>query len=62
MNTPARFRRLDNVLSTPHIGFVTQPLYQTFYGDAARAISSWLIEQSADHTSSMRARAASSGG
>jgi phosphoglycerate dehydrogenase-like enzyme len=56
------FRRLDNVLSTPHIGFVTQPLYQTFYGDAARAISSWLIEQSADHTSSMRARAASSGG
>jgi phosphoglycerate dehydrogenase-like enzyme len=51
------FRRLDNVLSTPHIGFVTQTLYQTFYGDAARAITSWLIEQSAEDTGSIRARA-----
>ena len=39
------FRRLDKVLSTPHVGFVTQTLYQTFYGDAVRAIASWLIEQ-----------------
>jgi phosphoglycerate dehydrogenase-like enzyme len=53
------FRRLDNVLSTPHIGFVTQTLYQTFYGDAARAITSWLIEQSAEDTASIRARARS---
>ena len=56
------FRRLDNVLSTPHIGFVTQALYQTFYGDAARAITSWLIEQSAGQTGSIRARPASSPG
>jgi len=39
------FRRLDNVLSTPHLGFVTQTLYRTFYGDASRAIASWLSEQ-----------------
>jgi phosphoglycerate dehydrogenase-like enzyme len=44
------FRRLDNVLSTPHLGFVAQSLYQTFYGDAARAIASWLVEQSDEDT------------
>jgi phosphoglycerate dehydrogenase-like enzyme len=44
------FRQLDNVVSTPHLGFVTQSLYQTFYGDAARAIASWLVEQSDEDT------------
>src|SRR5262244_3163352 len=33
------FRTLDNVLATPHIGYVTEDLYRTFYGDAAIAIS-----------------------
>ena len=36
------FRTLDNVLATPHIGFVTEDLYRTFYGDAAAAIAAWL--------------------
>ncbi len=36
------FRTLDNVLATPHIGFVAEDLYRTFYGDAAAAIASWL--------------------
>jgi len=36
------FRRLDNVLATPHIGYVTEDLYRTFYGDAAANIASWL--------------------
>jgi phosphoglycerate dehydrogenase-like enzyme len=29
------FRKVDNVLMTPHIGYVTEELYRTFYGDAA---------------------------
>jgi phosphoglycerate dehydrogenase-like enzyme len=36
------FRKLDNVLSTPHIGYVTEELYRTFYGDAAASIAAWL--------------------
>lgn len=36
------FRTLDNVLATPHIGYVSEELYRTFYGDAAAAIASWL--------------------
>jgi phosphoglycerate dehydrogenase-like enzyme len=39
------FRRLDNILTTPHIGYVAQDLYRTFYGDAAAAIAAWLDEQ-----------------
>lgn len=36
------FRKLDNVLATPHIGYVTEDLYRTFYGDAAANIARWL--------------------
>jgi phosphoglycerate dehydrogenase-like enzyme len=36
------FRKLDNVLATPHIGYVTEDLYRTFYGDAAASIAQWL--------------------
>ena len=36
------FRKLDNVLATPHIGYVTEDLYRTFYGDAAASIAAWL--------------------
>jgi phosphoglycerate dehydrogenase-like enzyme len=51
------FRRFDNVLSTPHLGFVAQDLYRTFYGDAVRAITSWLVEQLGEGTGpSMPAR------
>ncbi|HZB93674.1 MAG TPA: D-2-hydroxyacid dehydrogenase family protein [Stellaceae bacterium] len=38
------FRRLDNVLATPHIGYVAEDLYRTFYGDAAARIAAWLDE------------------
>ena len=38
------FRTLDNVLVTPHIGYVAEDLYRTFYGDAAASISVWLDE------------------
>jgi phosphoglycerate dehydrogenase-like enzyme len=36
------FRKLDNLLATPHIGYVTEDLYRTFYGDAAANVARWL--------------------
>ncbi len=36
------FRQLDNVLATPHIGFVTADTYRTFYGDTVKVITEWL--------------------
>jgi phosphoglycerate dehydrogenase-like enzyme len=36
------FRTLDNVLATPHIGYVTEDLYRIFYSDAAASIVAWL--------------------
>jgi phosphoglycerate dehydrogenase-like enzyme len=38
------FRTLDNVLATPHIGYVAEDLYRTFYRDAAISIGTWLDE------------------
>jgi phosphoglycerate dehydrogenase-like enzyme len=36
------FRSLDNVIATPHIGYVAEDLYRTFYGDTVASILSWL--------------------
>ncbi len=41
------FRKLDNALATPHIGYVTEDLYRTFYGDAAANIAQWLEKNAA---------------
>jgi phosphoglycerate dehydrogenase-like enzyme len=38
------FRRLDNMLATPHVGYVAEDLYRTFYGDTAAAVAAWLDE------------------
>jgi phosphoglycerate dehydrogenase-like enzyme len=35
-------RALDNVLATPHIGYVTEETYRVFYGDTVKAIEGWL--------------------
>ncbi len=35
-------RELDNVLGTPHIGYVADDLYRTFYGDTVTALGAWL--------------------
>jgi phosphoglycerate dehydrogenase-like enzyme len=35
------FRKLDNVLATPHIGYVTEDLYRAFYADASANIATW---------------------
>jgi phosphoglycerate dehydrogenase-like enzyme len=37
-----RFRTLDNVLATPHIGYVSRGLYKTFYEDTVSNIRMWL--------------------
>ncbi|WP_183562964.1 D-2-hydroxyacid dehydrogenase family protein [Mucilaginibacter sp. SP1R1] len=36
------FRTLDNVLATPHIGYVTEETYKLFYTDSIKAIEKWL--------------------
>ncbi|MEK3721418.1 D-2-hydroxyacid dehydrogenase family protein [Paenibacillus sp. FSL H8-0034] len=36
------FRRLPNVLTTPHLGYVSQGNYQTFYRDAVENIEAFL--------------------
>lgn len=36
------FRRLPNVLTTPHIGYVTEEMYRTFYGDSVTNVVAWL--------------------
>jgi phosphoglycerate dehydrogenase-like enzyme len=39
------FRSLDNVLATPHIGYVSKEMYRTFYGDVVASITAWLDER-----------------
>ena len=36
------FRSMDNMLATPHIGYVTEGLYRTFYEDTVANITAWL--------------------
>jgi phosphoglycerate dehydrogenase-like enzyme len=36
------FRRLDRVLATPHIGYVSRGLYERFYRDTVANIVAWL--------------------
>jgi phosphoglycerate dehydrogenase-like enzyme len=36
------FRSLDNVLTTPHIGYVTHDTYEIFYRDTVECIVAWL--------------------
>jgi phosphoglycerate dehydrogenase-like enzyme len=35
-------RQLDNVLCTPHIGYVTEDTYRLFYQDTVKAVLEWL--------------------
>src|ERR1700681_2499527 len=39
------FQSMDNVLATPHIGYVARDLYRTFYGDTVKNITRWLDQQ-----------------
>jgi phosphoglycerate dehydrogenase-like enzyme len=42
------FRSLDNVLATPHIGYVSEELYRTFYGDVVASVTAWLEQHPGD--------------
>ncbi|MEC9343578.1 MAG: D-2-hydroxyacid dehydrogenase family protein [Pseudomonadota bacterium] len=35
-------RKLDNVVATPHLGYVTQQTYDLYYRDAVEGIGAWL--------------------
>jgi len=36
------FRTLDNMICTPHLGYVTEGCYQVFFGDVVEDIAAWL--------------------
>lgn len=36
------FRGLDNLILTPHLGYVTEESYRTFYGDMVENILAWM--------------------
>jgi phosphoglycerate dehydrogenase-like enzyme len=36
------FRRLANVVATPHLGYVTEQSYRIFFGDAVEDIAAWI--------------------
>jgi phosphoglycerate dehydrogenase-like enzyme len=36
------FRKLDNLLATSHIGYVTENTYRLFYGDTVKALKEWI--------------------
>jgi phosphoglycerate dehydrogenase-like enzyme len=40
------FRTLQNVLATPHIGYVTRETYRVFYEDTVKEIKEWLADES----------------
>jgi phosphoglycerate dehydrogenase-like enzyme len=44
------FRSLDNVLATPHIGYVGEDLYRTFFQGVVASISAWLDERPTEKT------------
>lgn len=38
------FRKMDNLLATPHIGYVTENTYKLFYEDSVNAIKEWITD------------------
>jgi phosphoglycerate dehydrogenase-like enzyme len=40
------FRRLDNLIATPHIGYVSRELYRVFYQDTVANIEGWMGRRS----------------
>ena len=38
------FRKLDNLLATPHVGYVTEKTFSVFYVDTVKAVEEWIAE------------------
>ena len=36
------FRSLDNLVATPHLGYVTEESYRVYYGQAVEDIAAWM--------------------
>jgi phosphoglycerate dehydrogenase-like enzyme len=49
LGNPHPLRELPNVLATPHIAYVTEELYRTFYGDTVQNIVCWVEKKSRLH-------------
>lgn len=43
------FRRLENLIATPHIGYVSRDLYRVFYQDTVVNLAGWLGRRSGIH-------------
>jgi phosphoglycerate dehydrogenase-like enzyme len=43
------FRTLDNVLATPHLGYVSREQYEVYYSDTVQNIATWLDEPARKH-------------
>ncbi len=41
------FRTLDNVVATPHLGYVSRQQYEVWYGDTVQHVAGWLADQAA---------------
>ena len=39
------FRTLDNVVATPHLGYVSRQQYEVWYGDTVQHVAAWLADQ-----------------
>jgi phosphoglycerate dehydrogenase-like enzyme len=39
------FRTLENVVATPHLGYVSRQQYEVFYGDTVLAVTAWLADR-----------------
>ena len=52
------FRTLDNVVATPHLGYVSQQQYKIWYGDTVANVTAWLDEQSPASTATQAKQAA----
>ena len=50
LNPEHPFRQLDNVLATPHIGYVSEDLYRTFFEDVVTTIARWLDDTAREET------------
>ena len=45
------YRRANNLLATPHIGYVSRGLYERFDRDTVTNVSAWLDEKQLGHGS-----------